>query len=56
MAATGDLFLIGRFLNISETALPNAVSEEKIFKNQQYLYRDNCILNRYLFKQELSFF
>jgi hypothetical protein len=22
-----------------------AVSEEKIFKNQQYLYRDNCILN-----------
>jgi hypothetical protein len=21
------------------------VSEEKIFKNQQYLYRDNCILN-----------
>jgi hypothetical protein len=21
-----------------------AVSEEKIFKNQQYLYRDNCIL------------
>jgi hypothetical protein len=23
----------------------NAVSEEKIFKNQQYLYRDNCILN-----------
>jgi hypothetical protein len=22
-----------------------AFSEEKIFKNQQYLYRDNCILN-----------
>jgi hypothetical protein len=22
-----------------------AVSEEKVFKNQQYLYRDNCILN-----------
>jgi hypothetical protein len=22
-----------------------AVSDEKIFKNQQYLYRDNCILN-----------
>jgi hypothetical protein len=22
-----------------------AISEEKIFKNQQYLYRDNCILN-----------
>jgi hypothetical protein len=22
-----------------------AVSEEKIFLNQQYLYRDNCILN-----------
>ena len=22
-----------------------AVSVEKIFKNQQYLYRDNCILN-----------
>ena len=22
-----------------------AVLEEKIFKNQQYLYRDNCILN-----------
>jgi hypothetical protein len=21
------------------------VSEEKVFKNQQYLYRDNCILN-----------
>jgi hypothetical protein len=23
----------------------NADSGEKIFKNQQYLYRDNCILN-----------
>jgi hypothetical protein len=22
-----------------------AVSEEKIYKNQHYLYRDNCILN-----------
>jgi hypothetical protein len=22
-----------------------AVLEEKVFKNQQYLYRDNCILN-----------
>ena len=26
-----------------------AVSEEKIFKNQQYLYRDNCILNTDIF-------
>jgi hypothetical protein len=26
-----------------------AVSEEKIFKNQQYLYRDNCILNTYIY-------
>jgi hypothetical protein len=33
-----------------------AVSEN-IFKNQQYLYRDNCILNRYLYlnKSYLSF-
>ena len=34
-----------------------AVSEEKIYKNQHYLYRDNCILNRYLYlnKSYLSF-
>ena len=39
------------------------VSEEKIFKKQQYLYRDNCILNTdiyivqnvYLHKSYLSF-
>jgi hypothetical protein len=30
-----------------------AVSEEKIFKN---LYRDSCILNTDIYKQELSFF
>jgi hypothetical protein len=28
-----------------------AVSEEKIFKNQQYLYRDNCILNTDIYIQ-----
>jgi hypothetical protein len=38
----------------------HAVSEEKIFNNHQYLYRDKCILNTdtyvSIFKQELSFF
>jgi hypothetical protein len=31
-----------------------AVSEEKIFKNQQYLYRDNCILNTDIYIPELA--
>jgi hypothetical protein len=34
-----------------------AVSEEKFFLNQQYLYRDNCILNTDIYiKTRLSFF
>jgi hypothetical protein len=33
-----------------------SVSDKKILKNQQYLYRDNCILNTvYLHKSYLSF-